>query len=488
MQPLTDDDLAQLSTAGIEAGEIDRQVAILEAGTKYVHLDRPATPGDGIRVIGAAEAAALVAAFDVHRASKQLAKFVPASGAASRMFKELINARDALRAGDDYTSDALAAFADGIATRRFAFCSALDGAMKPGAAGTLAVLDALLGDDALDYANLAKGLIPFHTYGDATRTPVEEHMGEAVAYATDTAGRGVLHFTVPPRDRDRFEALVSEARPLLAPLLDVTFSIQEPHTDTVALDADGELARDHDGRLVLRPGGHGALLENLQAIDADVVFVKNIDNVQHAAHAGATVRYKKVIGALLVQLAEQAHALQAQLDDAGADANAGAAAFLTERFGYDLSRADADAVRALLFRPIRVCGMVKNEGEPGGGPYWVGGDAGASLQIVEAAQVDRADAAQAALVSGATHFNPVDLACSFRDHRGEPYRLEDFVDPATYFVANKSQGGRPIRALERPGLWNGAMARWNTMFVEVPIETFSPAKTVNDLLRKAHQG
>jgi hypothetical protein len=485
MKPLNDADLTQLKTAGITAGEVDRQVAILAAGTTFVRLDRPATPGDGIRVVGAAESAALVAAFDAHRAGKQLAKFVPASGAASRMFKELVNARDALAAGEPYESDALSAFLEGVGAGRFAFGTALDAAKKPGDDGPLAILDALLGDDALRYAHLAKGLIPFHSYGDDARTPVEEHLAEAVAYATDAAGRGHLHFTVPPRDRERFEQLVSEAKPLLAPLLDVSFSVQEHHTDTVALDDDGELARDESGRLILRPGGHGALLENLQAIDADVVFVKNIDNVQHAAHAGATVRYKKVIGALLVQLSERAHALQARLD-AGDDATAEAAAFLTEEFGYSLADANADAVRALLFRPIRVCGMVKNEGEPGGGPYWVAGDP-ASLQVVEAAQVDRADEAQAGLVSGATHFNPVDLACSFRDHNDAPYRLDDFVDHTTYFVASKSHAGRPIRALERPGLWNGAMAKWNTVFVEVSIETFSPAKTVNDLLRDAHQ-
>ncbi len=388
-------------------------------------------------------------------------KFVPASGAATRMFASLRVAEKAEKAGKG-KGKRTREFFEGL--DRFAFFDQLAQACEargirlppPMASGAFEeILSVLLSPPpgGLGFESMPKALIPFHRYPSGVRTPVEEHLEEALETVRDDVGLCRVHFTVPPDDRQRFEELLRTASPALerahGATLDVGFSSQVPSTDTVALEARDRLFRRRDGSLLFRPGGHGALLENLEATRGDLVFVKNIDNVQPAARRGPTLLWKKLLAGFLVETLER-------LGDTGG--------------------------------PVRVCGVVRNEGEPGGGPFWVADEAGTpSLQIVEGAQVDHADPRQDSIWKASTHFNPVDLVCALRAPGGSRYRLVDFVDPAAVFVARKSEDGRLLRALERPGLWNGAMARWNTVFVEVPTETFTPVKTVFDLLRPEHQ-
>ncbi|HQQ79608.1 MAG TPA: DUF4301 family protein, partial [Thermoanaerobaculia bacterium] len=367
--------------------------------------------------------AGLLALADEAARAGRLTKFVPASGAASRMFAFLL-------AGGEETAERKRFFESREA---FAF----------GSSGDLAAL-----------AARPKALVPFHTYADGPRTPFEEHLHEAAGTVRDAAGLCRVHFTVSPEHRKAFEDRLAEVRPRVeratGARFSVSFSEQSPATDTIAGGADGGPFRTASGGLLFRPGGHGALLKNLGDVaraGGDVVLVKNVDNVVPDARRGPTLLWKRLLTGLLVKLERE-------------------------------SRRD---------RPIRVCGVVRNEGEPGGGPFWVSGPRGETLQIVESAQVDLADPAQAAIWKTATHFNPVDLACSLRDALGQPFDLGPFVDESAVFIAEKTHEGMPLKALERPGLWNGAMAFWETVFVEVPKETFAPVKTVLDLLRPEHR-
>ncbi|MEM9987451.1 MAG: DUF4301 family protein, partial [Bacteroidota bacterium] len=346
-----------------------------------------------------------------------------------------------------------------------------------------------------------KGLLQFHQYDNHTRTPAEEHLVEAANYATIGGGTAYLHFTVSPEHRERFQALIDEKKDhyerLFGVTLDVSFSEQKPSTDTIAVDMENQPFRMDDGGILFRPGGHGALIENLNDIDADLVFIKNIDNVVPDRIKGETYRYKQAIAGKLLEYQQQIFAYLSALDEGG-DENLieevekflkevlcvlPAEDYLTQNLSEKI-----ESLKALLDRPIRVCGMVKNEGEPGGGPFWVKNGKGViSLQIAESAQIDTDDPEQKGIMANATHFNPVDLVCSLRNRQGEKYDLLNFRDPSTGFIAYKSKNGRELKAQELPGLWNGAMANWNTIFVEVPIVTFNPVKIVNDLLRPNHQ-
>ena len=360
------------------------------------------------------------------------------------------------------------------------------------------ILDYLITAKGLDLANLPKGLIKFHRYDGRARTPLEEHLVEATEYALDKLGRARVHFTVSPeyeRDVRNYVEKVTGLyeRPGIA--LEVGFSVQSPSTNTIAVDMENRPFRDDRGRLVFRPGGHGALLGNLNRLGGDIVFIKNIDNVLPDRRKQDTYKFKRALGGFLVAVQERVfyhlerlsarHVDDAVLEEACLFAREHLAvvspegASGKEKMNYLVSK---------LNRPLRVCGMVKNEGEPGGGPFWVRSQDGTlSLQIVEASQVDMKSPEQRRIWESATHFNPVDLVCGLRDHSGQPFVLHDFVDPETGFVSIKSMGGRDLKALELPGLWNGAMAKWNTVFLEVPLSTFSPVKTLLDLLRKEHQ-
>ncbi len=359
----------------------------------------------------------------------------------------------------------------------------------------------MLSEDALNYGFYPKGLLPFHNYGDHTATPFEEHLKEAAIYAkNDDTAR--LHFTISEQHGEMFNKEFSKIKERVSSAtqssFDVSYSYQKPSTDTIAVDMDNEPFRNDDGSVLFRPGGHGALIENLNEQDADIVFIKNIDNVTVPRFADEVVDNKKVLAGVLLKVQEKAftYAEWLEKDDLTTDRSEEIKNFLQRELNVRFSEKIAgfnmgqqiEILKDKINRPIRVCGMVKNEGEPGGGPFWVkDGKGNVSLQIIESAQIDMGDADQAEILNNATHFNPVDIVCGVKNYKGEKYDLMKFVDTKQGFITGKTKEGRELKALELPGLWNGAMAYWNTIFVEVPLQTFSPVKTVNDLLKPAHQ-
>ena len=506
----SDADRAQLAELGIAPEEVERQIALFVHPPAPARLERPCSLGDGVRSLSPAEQGLARRAHAAAAAAGRVSKFTPASGAASRMFQSLLGARGAgLRtrsalqtmadAGDDVAADVLT-FVDNLP--RFAFADALTAAAARGGqpidrllvAGDVgALLDALLTPAGLDYAAAPKGLLLFHRYAEGARTAFEEHLVETAAVARAASGVARLHLTVSPEHAAGFGGLLERVRGAYERRYDVHyevgFSTQHRATDTVAVDADNRPFRTEDRRLLFRPGGHGALIGNLGELGGDLVFIKNIDNVQPDDQRGPALEWMQLLlghaAALQAAIADHLRALRGGMPEAiGA-----AGRFAAEALGVSLpAGANPAAVRAALDRPLRVCGVVRNTGEPGGGPFWVrGADGGVSAQIVESAQVDTTDAGQRAVFAAATHFNPVFLACAVRDAGGHPFDLQRYLDPSAVFIARKSKDGRELKALERPGLWNGAMAHWLTVFVEVPEATFTPVKTVNDLLRPAHQ-
>jgi hypothetical protein len=508
----TEQDRAALAARGIAVSEAERQLGLLAAPPSYAALVRPCTVGDGIERLADERRVALRARAARAAAAGRIGRFVPASGAATRMFQSLLSwrarggatSRAALDAAvaTDADARAVAAFLDGL--ERFAFHAPLAAVLaraghdlaRLAAAGPVEpVLAALLDADGLGYAERPKGLLAFHRGPTGTRTAFEEQLEEAALGARAVDGACRLHFTVSPEHLAGFETLIGWAGPQAGARhgarFDVTFSTQSPATDTLALGDDGRPVRDAAGALLFRPAGHGALIGNLDALGADVVLIKNVDNVQPDGRREATLEAWAVLAGLALETQEQAHDLIERLDDPEDDGACDAAvAWARETLGLEpAAGGDRRAeLRAWLDRPVRVGGMVPNTGEPGGGPFWVRGHDGAvRSQIVESAEVDPDSPAQQAVMRGATHFNPVFLACALRDPRGVPHALHRFVDDQAVIVTRKSAGGRGLRALERPGLWNGAMAGWLTRFVEVPLEVFTPVKTVNDLLRPEHQ-
>lgn len=495
---LTPGDLAQLAARGLTPADLTWQLARLRGHAVSTVLDRPCTSGDGILRLDPASQKTLLEQGEAAAAAGRVMKFVPASGAATRMFKELIAAlagterpSEAPAAGEFFTRIDAFPFADEVRRR----------AGVPGVPSTeaeeRALLRALLADMRL--AGLPKALVPFHRSG-RVRTALEEQLLEATRYGRDGHGGCRVQFTVPTEARAAFESAVARLRPLVeaerpGTVLDISLSEQHPSTDTVALDERGGLLRAADGTLVFRPSGHGALLPNLQETGGDLVVIKNIDNVLPDEASAEVVRWKRVLIGLLSEVQAEAFAHLAAVRDAACPDPAleRARAFVEQRFARrPAGRAGREDLRRFLVssldRPLRVCGVVRNEGEPGGAPFWVRGtDGSTSVQIVEHAQVDPTDQAQRRLFESATHFNPVDLVCALRSLDGTPFDLAPFVDKDTAFVSKKSAGGREIAVLERPGLWNGGMAGWNTLTVDVPPATFAPVKTVFDLLRPQHQ-
>jgi hypothetical protein len=510
----TNADLERLKRHGITAEEARRQMELMALPPPPVTLDRACTAGNGIERLDDGQHEELLRLHGEVAGVGRCHWFVPASGAASRMFQELLApvapqtpARSKRKKPAENT--ALKLFLQEI--DRFPFHADLERAVKR-AGGDLArlaaagehgpILEAMLSPAGLGFADLPKGLMPFHAYGGQACTAFEEHLVEAGHVVRDAGQRCRLHFTVSAAHLDAFRALFEKVRARYESQLgvgfEVGFSAQSPATDTLALDPEGRPFRDEEGALLFRPGGHGALIENLQALGADIAFIKNIDNVTKAARHGPTLTWSRLLIGLLVRVQRKTFDL---LDRIEADPEGGAvdeALEFAETVLHSAPHAGIVASSperarglaiALLHRPLRVCGMVPNAGEPGGGPYWVRGrDGQVSLQIVEGAQLDSSSPKQRELVQGATHFNPVFMACGLRDHRSQPFDLKSFVDPDAVIIARKSHDGRPLITLERPGLWNGGMAHWNTIFVEVPIEAFNPVKTVNDLLRPEHQG
>lgn len=465
---------------GLTPAALETQLKNFREGFPFLPVTRAASCGDGIRVLDAAGIEQAAARYDRAKESLRVVKFVPASGAATRMFKDLFEfVREGRRTA--VVGELLAN------RRRFAFWPELRTIVGDDA-DELRTVENIVAE-GLRYGETPKGLVSFHRYGDEVRKAVEEHLVEGAQYAA-AGGEVKIHFTVSPEHLTRFEALLAEKIPGYESRFGVkyriSFSVQDPSTDTLAVNPDCTPFRRADGRLLFRPAGHGALIGNLGKIDADIVFVKNIDNVTTDARRGDTVLYKKALAGVLLALQERIFEYLMALEVPGAELEP-IAAFIENELCVKLPKDYGTALlRQVLDRPIRVCGMVRNEGEPGGGPCWVAGADGLeTLQIAESNQIAPE---KRELMRSATHFNPVDLVCSFRTSKGGRFDLREFVDPATGFISRKSDGGRELLAQELPGLWNGAMARWNTVFVEVPITTFSPVKVVTDLLRPEHQG
>lgn len=499
----TDQDLIQIDAQGIAVEKIDRQIEHFVNGFPYLNAIRAATVGDGIVRVDEEQLTTYTRRFDEAAGDYSLMKFVPASGAATRMFKSLFAALDGK---SDKSVDA---FFERI--QEFAFYDDLKAAMAAKdldieEADRPTVLRFLLTDEGLDYGNLPKGLLKFHRYSDGPRTPVEEHLVEGAAYA-NANGLVRIHFTVSPEHHERFEKLIIEEKPdyeaWLGVAYDVTFSEQKKSTDTISVDLDNQPFRNADQSLLFRPAGHGALIENLNDIDADIVFIKNIDNVVPDDIRDVTVTYKKVLATVLIDAQQQLFRLQELLERSGDSGEEVSDGYLAEAdeflqmslytnhpadFGTYTKEEKIAYFKRKLDRPIRVCGMVPNVGEPGGGPFWAtNADGSTSLQIVESAQFDMDNADQKAIFDTATHFNPVDLVCGLKNRHNQKYDLPAYRDMQTGFITQKSKDGKDLKAQELPGLWNGAMADWNTIFVEVPLITFNPVKTVNDLLRDEHQ-
>ena len=465
---------------GLTPAALETQLKNFREGFPFLPVTRAASCGDGIRVLDAAGIEQAAARYDRAKESLRVVKFVPASGAATRMFKDLFEfVREGRRTA--VVGELLAN------RRRFAFWPELRTIIGDDA-DELRTVENIVAE-GLRYGETPKGLVSFHRYGDEVRKAVEEHLVEGAQYAA-AGGEVKIHFTVSPEHLTRFEALLAEKIPGYESRFGVkyriSFSVQDPSTDTLAVNPDCTPFRRADGRLLFRPAGHWALIGNRGKIDADIVFVKNIDNVTTDARRSDTVLYKKALAGVLLALQERIFEYLMALEVPGAELEP-IAAFIENELCVKLPKDYGTALlRQVLDRPIRVCGMVRNEGEPGGGPFWVAGADGLeTLQIAESNQIAPE---KRELMRSATHFNPVDLVCSFRTSKGGRFDLREFVDPATGFISRKSDGGRELLAQELPGLWNGAMARWNTVFVEVPITTFSPVKVVTDLLRPEHQG
>lgn len=505
-----DSDLKTLAAKGISPETARNQLDRFVTGFPFLKLNSSATKGRGIAVMTADDEAKALARWQKYLADGgKVAKFVPASGAASRMFKALFSFVE----GDTETPASGSPVAELIENAsRLPFkneldriCQALYGA---DVAALIAenrykdIIKAIILPQGMNYGKLPKALLTFHDYDSFTRTPLEEQLAEGAQTATGADGTVNLHFTVSAEHRALFEAKLSVAVPQMEKAFKVKYNIsiseQKPSTDTIAGDAGapGRPFRDKEGKLVFRPGGHGSLIENLNDLDATVVFVKNIDNVVPERLRESTIKYKQILGGVLIEAHDSIEHYLRELDcKPSAEQLKEMAAFCANTLciGHlDLDFSDPEAaaakLRGIFDRPLRVCGMVKNDGEPGGGPYIAyNADGTSSPQILESTQIDKDNPEAMAMMSKATHFNPVDLVCYITDIEGRHYNLPDYVDHSTGFISSKSYEGRDLLALERPGLWNGAMSRWNTIFVEVPASTFNPVKTVNDLLRPAHK-
>jgi hypothetical protein len=499
-------DLRQMAASGLAVKAVEEQLERFRAGVPPLRLDRPCTAGDGILVLSEQEQERCERAFGEVVGTGRIMKFVPASGAASRMFRDW---HRACAEGGFGTREEVASFLKALPDYAFhddlrEHITACGGSLENWAAGgdCPAILRAILQPEGLGYGSLPKALLKFHDYPEGSRTALEEHLVEAALYVRDARSICRVHFTVSPEHRSLVEEHLAEAVPACenrcGVRLEAGLSVQDPSTDTLAVDLEDNPFRGEDGRLVFRPGGHGSLLLNLNALDGDIVFLKNIDNIVPDRLKAATVRWKRILGGFLAGLETDLHRRLRRIEEGalGPEEAEDMERFCREKLRAGLPGEVAIAppeireawLYARMNRPLRVCGMVRNEGEPGGGPFWVtGAGGGASLQIVEEFQVDQDDPGQRELWKSSTHFNPVDLVLALRDFRGEPFDLKRFVDPAAVSISQKSEKGRDLLALERPGLWNGAMAHWNTVFVEVPLETFNPVKTVEDLLRPRHR-
>lgn len=511
MSELSASELQQLSERGISKEQFFRQLETFQNGIPFVHLERPATLLNGILSFTVQQEEERIAHYDKRVSELSVVKFVPASGAATRMFKSLFTFLESFKPYRESIADYVARVGDTSIQKLFEQRDLLP--FYQSVYASLPEEDitesdqfyewvrALLDPEGFDYGSYPKGLLPFHRYKDHVATAFEEHLKEGIAYAR--SGDEVhIHFTISAQHLDQFRAVFKEAEERLTESekvnFNVSYSYQRHSTDTIAVTPNNEPLKDEEGNLVFRPGGHGALIENLDEQEADIIFIKNIDNVVVPRFANAVTRGKKILAGHLLQVQEKTfeYARMLEEEELSGDQMQEIKTFLEEElnvrfldkyYGFSISE-QIEILKDKINRPIRVCGMVKNEGEPGGGPFWVRDHhQHVSLQIVESAQINIHHPEQMKSFSTSTHFNPVDIVCGVKNFKGEKYTLVNFVDPGQGFITEKTKDGVPLKALELPGLWNGAMAFWNTIFVEIPLETFNPVKTVNDLLRPAHQ-
>lgn len=508
-------DYIQLLNRNINLEVVENQFQILKTGIPKINLERPAAINDGIIPLTKEDASYFAGVFEKKKNDLKLKKFVPASGAASRMFKflstflaefkpeeESINAYINRKKDND-----LSVFLVGL--EKFPFYKTVEKKVKtiyPDYKNwskdekDYAFIKTLLSKEYFDFVNKPKGVLPFHQYKSHTATAIEEHLKECVSYASSN-NKSHLHFTISEIHQSSFEKIIEKIKPKIEEdakiKIEVKYSYQNQSTDVVAVGIDNTPFRDANSQIVFRPGGHGALIENLNNLFADIVFIKNIDNVNQN-HTTINALYKKALAGVLIETQEtifnyiqllknnavSKEKITEMVDFITLKLNSS----IVEDFFKYTEKNKIDYLTLLLDRPIRVCGMVKNEGEPGGGPFWIRDKKGnSSLQIIESSQIDATNLEQLAIFQKSTHFNPVDLVCGIKNSLGQPFDLKLFVDKNTGFIVDKTKDGKPLRAFELPGLWNGAMAKWITLFVEVPLSTFSPVKTVNDLLKSAHQ-
>ena len=511
MIQLTPQDEIQLQKKGISKDKVLQQVNTFKEGIPFVELKNAAVIGNGILRFSDEEESELIKLYNEKSKDLDILKFVPASGAASRMFKALFSFLEAYdpekESLEEYlkrTNDKdIRILSNGLERLPFykRVMDSLPNDIESDGKKVYLFVEKLLSEDGFNYGFYPKGLLPFHDYGDNAATPFEEHLKEGALYAA-SKGKSSLHFTISEQHEDMFKSEFKEAGPRVSDHTgvdyEVDYSFQKSSTDTLAVNMDNTPFREEDGSVLFRPGGHGALIENLNEQDADIIFIKNIDNVAVVDDAKAVADSKKVLAGVLMKVQGKAFQYAERLDTGtlSDEEISKIKSFLKEqlnvRFSDDFDAKPAseklEILKDRINRPIRVGGMVKNEGEPGGGPFWIkNANGNISLQIIESAQIDMDNPQQAAIVNNSTHFNPVDLVCGVRDYKGKKYDLLKYVDDKQGFITGKTKDGKELKALELPGLWNGAMAFWNTIFVEVPLVTFNPVKSVVDLLKDSHQ-
>ncbi|MFO7869082.1 MAG: DUF4301 family protein [Bacteroidales bacterium] len=513
----TDSQLIEIQNKGISPDTVEKQIERFEKGFAPIQITKPATPEHGIVQLDKKDIQKLTKLFNKKKKKKKLIKFTPASGAASRMFKMLYTVLEKYDGSEEsykkYFSDntlhSPAYFFNNIS--KFAFYDSLKGVLADNGYSIsdllvkkdyTTILDYFLTPKGLNYGNLPKGMLLFHSYENTNRTAIEEHLVEGALYAKNQNGDVHIHFTVSPEFIDGFKEVVADTKKKYQDTYKVkfyiTYSIQDPKTDTIAVNPDNTPFTDKNGNLVFRPAGHGALINNLNNLDADIVFIKNIDNVVPDTYKETTVDYKKALAGILIhyqkiiyeyyEKLEKSKYLSDKLQKKIYSLFSKELSYIFPDDFFSMPKNDCkEYLLNLLDRPIRVCGMVKNEGEPGGGPFFVKeADDSENLQIIEMAQLDTSSKEQMEIVKKSTHFNPVDIVCSLKNSDNKQYNLLDYVDYETGIISTKSKDGKELKALELPGLWNGAMANWTSIFVEVPIETFNPVKEVTDLLRTEH--
>jgi len=507
-------DIKQIESKGLTIEKVKEQIDLFKTGIPFSNLVKAAIVGDGILKLTETESNEFVSFFDKEKNNISILKFVPASGAASRMFKFLFQfIAEFNPEKDDFIlmmkDKNLQLFFNNL--EKFPFYNIVLAKLKD-VHPNYNMLDssqkkhlfvkAMLEENMLNYGDSPKGLLPFHEYkNQVVSSPFEEHLYEGVLYASETENVK-LHFTISEKHQTKFESEFERVNEIISKKtgkqFEVSYSFQKQSTDTIAVTLENKPFRKDDGSILFRPSGHGALLENLNDLNADIIFIKNIDNVVVSSYKNEIAKYKKVLAGVLIQLQKQAHKYLADIDNTQISTEdiIVISGFLKTKLNVNFSSKFQElsethkivSLKKNLNKPIRVCGMVKNEGEPGGGPFWIKDESGnVSLQIVESAQVDIGNKQQEEILKKSTHFNPVDVVFGAKDYKGNKFDLTKFVDYKAAFISNKTYAGKDLKALELPGLWNGSMAKWNTIFVEVSLMTFNPVKTVNDLLKDTHQ-